>query len=141
MKIKIFAKERRNGRLHCYTADSLQAFRTLADSATEKGGEVRSIEVESIAETPDAVRDYAHEHNIMLREAPGFVLHIADEDEPELVGEIVDIFENFLDEKGISIENDEKDGYDDDEAIIYGSDYDEIADGIRNVLKSWSNKK
>ena len=74
MKIKIFAKERRNGRLHCYTADSLQAFRTLADSATEKGGEVRSIEVESIAETPDAVCDYAHEHNIMLREAPGFVL-------------------------------------------------------------------
>lgn len=138
MKIKIFAKERRNGRLHCYTADSLQAFRVLANDA-EKSGEVRGIEVESIAETPDAVRDYAHEHNIMLREVHGFVLHIADEDEPEFVGALIDVFEDFLDEKGIEIENDEKDGY--DEAIIYGSDYDRVADGIRNVLKNWSKKK
>lgn len=46
-----------------------------------------------------------------------------------------------LDEKGIEIENNEKDGYDEDEAIIYGSDYDKIADGIRSALKSWNRKQ
>ena len=51
------------------------------------------------------------------------------------VANIIDVFENFLDKKGINIDNDEKTG-EEGEAIIYGSDYDELSNGIINTLKS-----
>lgn len=54
----------------------------------------------------------------------------------ELFGCLIDIFEDFLDSKGIkpeNIPNDEREG-DEDEAIIYGSDYDLLADKLSQVL-------
>lgn len=65
-------------------------------------------------------------------------IEIADEEMPEFIGQMIDIFEDFLDEKGVTIEHEECDE-DIDTANIYGSDYDEIADGIRATLASWSN--
>lgn len=49
---------------------------------------------------------------------------------------IIDIFEDFLDAKGVTINNDEKEDAD-DPAIIYGSDFDEIAEKIEYAVNSW----
>lgn len=60
---------------------------------------------------------------------------VTDEQKPELLGEIINVFENFLDEKGITpdmVPNSERE--DDDSAIIYGEDYDALADQIAAIL-------
>lgn len=68
------------------------------------------------------------------------------DDKVEFVGRIIDVFEDFLDEKNIHIPNSEREDYcsDTDEktgeenlAIIFGSDYDYIADRIKEILGSW----
>ena len=42
-------------------------------------------------------------------------------DRAEFIGQIIDIFEDFLEEKGIEIPNDDRE--DENDAIIYGLDY------------------
>ena len=54
----------------------------------------------------------------------------------ETLGVMVDVVEDFLEEKGITkedIPNDEREN-DPDAAIIYGSDYDELADKFANII-------
>lgn len=64
------------------------------------------------------------------------------EDTTEFIGQIIDIFENFLDEKGVVIENPERDEDEDLDAEmsanIYGSDYDRLSDEITDTLKRWN---
>lgn len=61
---------------------------------------------------------------------------------PELIGNIIDIFEDFLDAKGIFIPNPERD--EDPEldiessANIYGEDYDSLSNSLENLLRSWN---
>lgn len=57
----------------------------------------------------------------------------------EFVGQIIDIFEDFLEFKGIEIENDEKEGT--EEAIIYGSDYGILQTNIETMLDNWNTEK
>ena len=66
-------------------------------------------------------------------------MKVAKEDVPELIGQIIDLFEDFLDEKGIVIENPERDEEEDTEmaANIYGTDYGDLADGIEEILTNW----
>lgn len=64
-------------------------------------------------------------------------IRITQEEEAELVGQIVDIFEDFLESKGVNVENEERDG-EEIAAIIYGADYDAIADGISSIVETWS---
>lgn len=52
-----------------------------------------------------------------------------------LVQSILDVFENFLKEKGITIENPEKDN-DPDTAILYGTDYSNLEFQIEETLKN-----
>jgi len=63
------------------------------------------------------------------------------DDRAEFFGQIIDIFEDFLAEKGIEIENDEREDYgaeDDEElAIIFGSDYDYIRDRLTEMMTRW----
>lgn len=56
--------------------------------------------------------------------------------EDEFVGQIIDIFEDFLASKGIKLDNPDRID-EDNEAIIYGSDYDEIEDRIVSTLRNW----
>ena len=63
---------------------------------------------------------------------------IRQENVNELIGQIIDIFEDFLDEKGITIANPEKEGCDDNPAVIYGSDYGDLEDDIRETLANWN---
>jgi len=60
--------------------------------------------------------------------------------ETEFLGQIIDSFEDFLEEKKISIKNHEKteDNHSDNPAIIFGSDYDNIEDSIRRLLQNWN---
>ena len=58
-------------------------------------------------------------------------------DRCELFGLLIDVVEDFLEEKGITpedIPNDERDSDSDSDAIIYGSDYDDLANRFSEVL-------
>lgn len=57
-------------------------------------------------------------------------------DKCELIGCIVDIFEDFLEEKGIKIPNEERDE-NNSEAIIYGMDYGILSEQIESTLRAW----
>lgn len=55
---------------------------------------------------------------------------------PEFKGRIVDVFEDFCDANDISIENPDRDEEEDDgAAIIYGEDYDTIADEVEFLFE------
>ncbi len=62
-------------------------------------------------------------------------------DEAEFIGQFIDVFEDFLDNKGICIDNADRDEDDDNAAIIYGDDYDILADEILSVLHNWEKEK
>ena len=57
----------------------------------------------------------------------------------EFIGQIIDLFEDFLDEKNVKISNSEavEDG-EENAAIIYGNDYDTLHDQIQGVLENWN---
>ena len=54
----------------------------------------------------------------------------------ELIGQLIDVFEDFLDGKGIVIPNSEKE-QDPDAANIYGTDYGWIMDELEAALVNW----
>ena len=57
----------------------------------------------------------------------------------EFLGQIIDIFEDFLDEKGVWFENPEREEEEDDNlAIIYGSDYDELSNRLEDMMVAWN---
>lgn len=58
---------------------------------------------------------------------------LSKEDTPEFIGQIIDIFEDFLEEKGVQLNFEESD----DEVVLYGNDYDSLSDKIKNMLKAW----
>ena len=68
---------------------------------------------------------------------------VTNNDLPELVGQLIDIFEDFLSDKNIEIKNPEKedaiaDGEDPEEiAILYGTDYGEIQSRVEDTLIRW----
>ena len=63
---------------------------------------------------------------------------VSEDDRAEFIGEIVDIFEDFLEEKGITIPNPEKNEDDDEnQAIIYGSDYGYCQDRLEEMMRNW----
>ncbi len=53
----------------------------------------------------------------------------------ETVANIIDVFEDFLESKGVTLKNEDKTG-DEGEAIIFGSDYDDIQNSVIDVLKN-----
>lgn len=59
----------------------------------------------------------------------------------EFVGQIIDLFEDFLEKRGIDLNNPEQQEDPnlppDEMAIIYGSDYDVLQEGIEATLESW----
>lgn len=66
---------------------------------------------------------------------------IGQNDKTELIGGIIDIFEDFLDKKGVTLEPPKK-SYEMEldggtNANIYGSDYDSISDSLEALLRSW----
>lgn len=66
---------------------------------------------------------------------------VNDADAPEFIGQIIDIFEDFLDARGVVLKNDERDADEDldpeEAANIYGDDYDELKDALAKMLSRW----
>lgn len=52
-----------------------------------------------------------------------------------LAQEIIEVFENYLEDKGIVIENTEREG-DDNAALIYGTEYGNLEDAINKLIGS-----
>lgn len=61
---------------------------------------------------------------------------VSQADAPELIGQIIDIFEDFLEERHVVLNNDERDE-DLDAAIIYGSDYGILQDQLQQTFRFW----
>lgn len=55
----------------------------------------------------------------------------------EFVGQVIDIFEDFLEARSVKIDNEERNG-DPDAAIIYGTDYGELQSDIESMLINWN---
>lgn len=62
-------------------------------------------------------------------------------DKTEFIGCIIDIFEDFLDKNGATLEppeeSDEMELDGGTNTNIYGSDYDSISDSLEALLRSW----
>lgn len=79
-----------------------------------------------------ALLDELETRGIKFRTVP-----VQPNDTPEFIGQMVDIVEDFLEEKGVIIDNPEKeDEPDEATAIIYGSDYDNLAEQFKGLMKS-----
>lgn len=69
---------------------------------------------------------------------------VTNDDMPELVGQLIDIFEDFLADKGVTIDNPEKqeaiaDGEDPKSiCILYGTDYGILQSQIEDTLINWN---
>ena len=93
--------------------------------------------------TPDEVTIWNADTEDLLKEleergALSNVKPVQPNDEPEFIGRLVDIMEDFLYKKGVMIDNPERDeDGDEDAAIIYGSDYDALADEFRHVMRAY----
>jgi len=62
---------------------------------------------------------------------------ICADDEHEFIGQIIDIFEDFLDERGIKIPNPDKAESGIDAANIYGMDYGDIFEQLDSIMRNW----
>ena len=63
-------------------------------------------------------------------------------DKLEFLGQIIDIFEDFLDEKGVRIDNHDRDrdsvgDSSCDYVNIYGCDYGDLSDRIASTMTNW----
>lgn len=93
--------------------------------------------------TPDEVTIWNADTEDLIKEleergALSNVKPVQSNDEPEFIGRLVDIMEDFLYKKGVMIDNPERDeDGDEDAAIIYGSDYDALADEFRHVMRAY----
>ena len=54
----------------------------------------------------------------------------------EFIGQIIDIFEDFLGERGVTLPNDERE-QDEDAAIIYGTDYGQLQTELIDTMWNW----
>lgn len=61
---------------------------------------------------------------------------LSDYDKSEFIGQIIDIFEDFLEEKNVQIKNDDRT---DGGAIIFGQDYDELRCKVQETLANWQD--
>ena len=53
---------------------------------------------------------------------------------PEFLGQVIDVFEDFLEEKEVALDNPDRDGK--DAAILYGTDYGDLQDRLTSLVES-----
>lgn len=65
---------------------------------------------------------------------------VSQKDAPEFIGQIIDVFEDFLESRHINIPNPEKtylENAADDPVIIYGTDYGDLQNMLKDMLENW----
>ena len=60
-----------------------------------------------------------------------------EQERAEFLGQIIDIFEDFLESKGIDLDNPEK-AQSEGPAIIYGSDYGDLQESLEEMMAAWN---
>jgi len=60
---------------------------------------------------------------------------IKQETKTEFLGQLIDVVEDWLEEQGIDIPNEEKDEL--NAAIIYGADYDKLQNEFNSIMESY----
>ncbi len=132
------------------TKDLILKAHTADPTHQEFFEEILSAEAENFACYNDASGDFA----TLWSEWPKAVTMTGDElakwagikdlpvkrnDVSEFLGQSIDTFEDFLEEKGIDIPNEEKDDRDDPEpaAIIYGTDYGQLQTALEELMLGW----
>lgn len=60
---------------------------------------------------------------------------IKQENKTDFLGQLIDVVEDWLEEKEIDIPNEERSEL--DAAIIYGSDYDKLQSGFNSIMESY----
>ena len=99
-----------------------------------------------LANFTNAFAEYAKEAQIEIPqddEGIAVTSKVRREDKPEFFGQIIDIFEDFLEAKGVDIENPEKkeaveDGEDPDSiCILYGTDYGDLENAVESTMFNW----
>lgn len=73
----------------------------------------------------------------MKNDKHSVTIHFKEEDKPELIGQVIDLFDDFLGEKGIHLGNGITD---ENTAVIQNEDYDVLADGLDEIIRRWSKK-
>ena len=73
-------------------------------------------------------------------------LIVNNQDMAEFLGQLIDVFDDFLEERDGRIptsdaEMEENDELEESEARIYGSDYSELEENIRELLGNWEEGK
>ncbi len=64
---------------------------------------------------------------------------INENDRPEFLGQIMDVFEDFLEAKGVHLPDTRKKECGDDHVVILtGSDYDSLSSKISQMMVNWS---
>ena len=94
--------------------------------------------IESLRDNPDQepidiIKEYHPDLSVRMNEDDDPPTKSADQVRLETIGSFIEAFEDFLDEKGIVIPNDEKDD-DPDASNIYGTDYGILSDRIEELL-------
>lgn len=64
---------------------------------------------------------------------------VNENDKAEFIGQIIDVFEDFLTKRRAEQFNDEplEDNDPDNPVYIYGSDYDEIEEELAKIMERW----
>lgn len=103
----------------------------LSDNEAEKlNNDLKEINKSKAVDSPDW-QDFA---GYCLDNAE--IIYLPDKDKPEFFGQLIDTIEDWLESKGITpadIKNPERDN-DETSAIIYGEDYDFLADKFSQIL-------
>lgn len=66
--------------------------------------------------------------------------------DPEFLGEIIDLFDDFLEERGIRIPSSDKEmkaagETEESAARIYGTDYDALSEHLTSLITDWADQK
>lgn len=78
--------------------------------------------------TRGSLEDILRELSDELRPAP-----VSNTERLEMIGSFIDIFEDFLEERGITLPNNERD-QDENAAVIYGTDYGMLEQQVESLL-------
>ena len=65
-----------------------------------------------------------------------YPIKLMSSDSGELIGQVIDIFEDFLEARHISLPNPEK-TYSEDPAVIYGTDYGALKCELEDMFLNW----
>ena len=79
-------------------------------------------------------------------EADSYILiRVSDDELPEFLGQVIDVVDDFLEERDITLPDSEKemeeDGDESNSAVIYGSDYGQLYEQFEELFRNWADSR